>query len=107
MHTILGSLYHAFATANKIHMLWCAGMLVLMLILAILFAALLPIRAQVESAFTRLDWAEMHIDSVLPVYSEVVPLESDWRSNSYSVQLEFPEYAPLSRAEARRVPRER
>ena len=71
-----------------------------MLILAILFAALLPIRAQVESAFTRLDWAEMHIDSVLPVYSEVVPLESDWRSNSYSVQLEFPEYAPLSRAEA-------
>ena len=71
-----------------------------MLILAILFAALLPIRAQVESAFTRLDWVEMHIDSVLPVYSEVVPLESDWRSNSYSVQLEFPEYAPLSRAEA-------
>lgn len=36
MKTFLGSLYHAFATANKVHLLWCAGLLVMMLILAIL-----------------------------------------------------------------------
>ena len=42
----------------------------------------------------------MRIDSVLPVYSEVVPLETDYRQNTYSVQLEYPEYAPLSKREA-------
>lgn len=36
MKTVFGSLYHAFATANKVHLLWCAGLLMLMLILAIL-----------------------------------------------------------------------
>ena len=31
-----------------------------------------------ELAFTSLDWNEMQIDSVLPVYTEVVPLETDY-----------------------------
>lgn len=36
MKTILGSLYHNFALGNKMHMLWCAGVLLIMLMLAIL-----------------------------------------------------------------------
>jgi len=46
--------------------------------------------------FTTLDWDEMRIDSVLPVYSEVVPLESDYRLYNYSVVIEYPEWAPLT-----------
>ena len=55
---------------------------------------------QGRGGFTTLDWQVLRIDSVLPVYSEVVPLETDYRQNTYSVQLEYPEYAPLNRHEA-------
>ena len=58
------------------------------------------IMAQQELAFTSLDWNEMRIDSVLPVYTEVVPLETDYRTHTYSVSLLYPEYAPLSGKEA-------
>ena len=51
--------------------------------------------------FTSLDWNEMRIDSVLPVYTEVVPLETDYRTHTYTVSLLYPEYAPLSGKEAR------
>ncbi|MCR4922245.1 MAG: type IX secretion system sortase PorU [Bacteroidaceae bacterium] len=67
---------------------------------ASLMAIVLPVSGQVENSFTRLDWSELRIDSVLPVYSEVVPLESDWRLYDYTVQIEYPEYAPLSKSEA-------
>ena len=50
--------------------------------------------------FTSLDWNEMQIDSVLPVYTEVVPLETDYRTHTYTVSLLYPEYAPLSGKEA-------
>ena len=56
--------------------------------------------AQQGLAFTSLDWEEMEIDSVLPVYTEVVPLETDYRTHTYSVSLLYPEYAPLSGKEA-------
>ena len=58
------------------------------------------ITAQQELAFTSLDWNEMRIDSVLPVYTEVVPLETDYRMHSYTVSILYPEYAPLSGKEA-------
>lgn len=60
------------------------------------------IKAQQEQelTFTSLDWNEMKIDSVLPVYTEVVPLETDYRTHTYSVSLLYPEYAPLSTKEA-------
>lgn len=60
----------------------------------------LPAFGQGVGGFTTLDWQVLRIDSVLPVYSEVVPLETDYRQNTYSVQLEYPEYAPLSKREA-------
>ena len=56
--------------------------------------------AQQELAFTSLDWNEMQIDSVLPVYTEVVPLETDYKTHTYTVSLLYPEYAPLSGREA-------
>ena len=51
--------------------------------------------------FTSLDWEEMRIDSVLPVYTEVVPLETDYRTHAYTVSLLYPEYAALSAKEAK------
>ena len=50
--------------------------------------------------FTRFDWNVMRIDSVLPVYTEVVPLETDYRLFDYRVQVTYPEWAPLTKAEA-------
>ena len=58
------------------------------------------IMAQQQLAFTSLDWNEMPIDSVLPVYTEVVPLETDYHTHTYTVSLLYPEYAPLSGREA-------
>ena len=51
--------------------------------------------------FTSLDWEEMRIDSVLPVYTEVVPLETYYRTHAYTVSLLYPEYAALSAKEAK------
>ena len=68
--------------------------------ICLMLALLTPsILAQQELTFTSLDWNEMQIDSVLPVYSEVVPLETDYRTHSYTVSLLYPEYAPLSTKE--------
>ena len=48
---------------------------------------------------TTLDWDEMSIDSVLPVYSEVVPLETDYRVHDYAVAVEYPEWGRLTAPE--------
>lgn len=53
-----------------------------------------------ELSFTSLDWNEMQIDSMLPVYTEVVPLESDYRTHTYTVSLLYPEFAALSARES-------
>ena len=71
------------------------------LITILMLAALTQtIAAQQELAFTSLDWNEMQIDSVLPVYTEVVPLETDYRTHTYTVSLLYPEYVALSAKEA-------
>lgn len=49
--------------------------------------------------FTRLDWDALRSDSLLPVYSEVVPLESNYRTYDYRVQVLFPEWGTLSASE--------
>ena len=74
----------------------------LLTICLMLVALMQGIHAQQEKelSFTSLDWDEMRIDSVLPVYTEVVPLETDYRTHSYSVSILYPEYAPLSSKEA-------
>lgn len=50
---------------------------------------------------TYMDWNEMRIDSVLPVYTEVVPLESDYRTNDYTVSVLYPEWSALTPAESK------
>ncbi|MBQ8968165.1 MAG: type IX secretion system sortase PorU [Bacteroidaceae bacterium] len=68
---------------------------------------LLPLWAGAHRAaaqhITTLDWGELHIDSVLPVYTEVVPLETDYRLFDYCVSVEYPEWAPLTTEEVRRL----
>lgn len=51
--------------------------------------------------FTVLDWATMRIDSVLPVYTEVVPLESDFQLYDYRVSIEYPEWKELTSSETK------
>ena len=58
-----------------------------------------------SAQITTLDWNELRIDTVLPLYSEVVPLESDFRRFDYRVCIEYPEWAPLTAEEVRRVER--
>lgn len=53
-----------------------------------------------ELTFTSLDWNTMKIDSLLPVYTEVVPLETDYRIHTYTVSVLYPEYVALSGKEA-------
>ncbi len=67
-----------------------------------LFAAilLLPLGVAAQSPFTQLDWNELHIDSVLPTYTEVVPLETDYRLYDYTVQVSYPEWGELTAAES-------
>ena len=62
------------------------------------FFIVLPLTAREDGKLeiTTLDWNELRIDSVLPVYTEVVPLQSDYTSCNYTVGLEYPEYAPLT-----------
>lgn len=55
------------------------------------------------SSITILDWNELRIDSLLPCYTEVVPLETDYRMYDYRVEITYPEWAPLSADEVRRV----
>ena len=45
--------------------------------------------------FTTFDWQAMRIDSVLPVYTEVIPLETVYRMYNYQVTVVYPQYAPL------------
>lgn len=54
---------------------------------------------------TYLDWQELRIDSLLPVYTEVVPLETDYRLHDYTVNIEYPEWAPLTKAEVQKIER--
>ena len=61
----------------------------------------LPLMAEENGRLeiTNLNWDELKIDSVLPVYTEVVPLQTDFSLYNYSVTIEYPEYAPLTQKE--------
>lgn len=63
----------------------------------------LPLRAADD--FTTLDWHTLRIDSVLPVYTETVPLESDYRRWNYVVQVLYPEWGALTAEETKVVSR--
>ena len=48
---------------------------------------------------TQLDWSVLKIDSVLPTYTEVIPLGEDYQAYDYQVVLEYPEYVSVSEEE--------
>ena len=71
-------------------------------LILLLTMAFMPLSAfAYTDDLTYMDWREMKIDSILPVYTEVVPLESDYRLYDYSVRVSYPEYAPLKGEEQR------
>lgn len=65
-----------------------------------LFSAVLSGQAQ---DFTRLDWDVLHIDSLVPHYTEVIPLDSDFAAYDYTVSVRYPELRPLTEAETVRL----
>lgn len=52
-----------------------------------------------QERMTFLDWHILVKDTLCPVYSEVVPLETDCRHNSYTITLEYPTWEPLNAEE--------
>lgn len=63
---------------------------------------LLPLFAAAQD-FTQFDWEKLRIDSVVPSYHEVVPLETDYRLFDYTVAVRYPEWAPLTKQETERL----
>ena len=52
-----------------------------------------------QERMTFLDWNILVQDTLCPIYSEVVPLETDYRHNSYNISLEYPTWEPLNTEE--------
>lgn len=67
----------------------------------LLFAPVQGVRAQHE--FFYVDWKSLPLDSIIPRYTEVIPLESDYRQHDYQVRLLFPEWQEMSREEAQHM----
>ena len=63
--------------------------------------ALLPTKAVAQRYFS-LTPAELHIDSVVPQFSFVHELGPDYKDSVYTVSIEFPEFQPMKRKQARR-----
>lgn len=68
-------------------------------LLTAVFAIMFVTSAFAQDKLTFLDWNIIAQDTLCPVYSEVVPLESDFRSNTYRICLEYPNWAPLNARE--------
>ena len=56
-----------------------------------LLLALCSLTGRAQQTFTQLDWNELRIDSVLPHYTEVVPLETDYHLFNYYARVRYPE----------------
>ena len=67
----------------------------------LLLAPVQGVRAQHE--FFYVDWKSLPLDSIIPRYTEVIPLESDYRQHDYQVRLLFPEWQEMSREEAQQM----
>lgn len=72
------------------------------LLLFLVLCCWLVIRAQ---DFVFMNWNTLHIDSLLPVYTQVIPLGEDYDRYTYRVELEYPDFAILTKDETERVRR--
>ena len=61
-----------------------------------LISLLLSMNTNAQESLTFLDWEVIAQDTLCPVYSEVVPLETDYRANDYTVVLEYPAWDALN-----------
>lgn len=68
-------------------------------IVSIVFILSCALKTKSQERLTFLDWNVLTQDTLCPVYSEVVPLESDYRQNEYNIILEYPTWAELNTAE--------
>lgn len=55
--------------------------------------------ANAQEKLTYLNWDILTKDTLCPMYSEMVPLESDYRVNSYRIDLEYPTWSTLNESE--------
>ena len=60
---------------------------------------LCSLTGRAQQPFTQLDWNVLRIDSVLPHYTEVVPLETDHNLFNYYARVRYPEWAELTAKE--------
>lgn len=71
-------------------------------VVLLLWLGILPFQAQTPE-FLDVDWDEIRIDSVLPVFSHSIPLEGDCQQYDYRVRVEYPEFEPLPQVDVRRL----
>lgn len=55
--------------------------------------------------FTRLDWDILRLDSVVPRYTEVIPLEKDFAAFDYQVSVQYPELEELAAPDVEKLSR--
>ena len=56
-----------------------------------------------QSEFTHINWGNIDFDNDLPVFCRTIDLGVDYNKKGYSVTLEYPEYAELTKAEIKKV----
>lgn len=64
---------------------------------------LLPFGAKAQLPFTYVDWGMMLADTLAPLYTETIPLESNHLECVYSVTAEYPVFEPLTPYESKRL----
>ncbi len=66
------------------------------LYLLVILSMMSGIICQAQERITYLDWDIMSRDTLCPVYAEMVPLQTDYRINTYRVCLEYPTWTSLT-----------
>lgn len=69
----------------------------------VIFLLFSCVASLVAQEFTYVDWNILRPDTVPVHYEEVIPLEEDYARFRYEVRLDYPEYAPLTEVEVKRV----
>lgn len=72
-----------------------------LVLLALLLLVVGVARGQVE--FTHIDWSNIDFDGDLPEYCRTIDLGMDYNRSGYTVKIEYPEYAELTKAEVKRL----
>lgn len=71
----------------------------LILVLAWVSVPVLGAQEHDNLPYTYIDWNQLTADTLMPVYSETIPLESDHRVCTYTVELLYPQFANLTAQE--------